>query len=207
MVFFSNSDFQYYRENLILSMHEFGCKIYAYCLKTNHVHLIVDPGDNPESLPLLMKRVSGRQMRYVNKLKKRSGSLWEGRFHSSIVSTEENLLSCSRYVELSPMRAGMVESPSNYPWSSFGIKSKGVPDEVVDFDSVYEAIRDTSKECQKAYQAYVLETIPDEELKLIRDFVQRNQVTGGSKYREQQEKKYKIRLSGRGPGRPKKAGK
>ncbi len=76
-VFVSDDDYNYYRENLIDFKREFGCSIYAYCLMTNHVHLIVDPGDNPASLSLLMKRAAGRQTRYVNKLEGRSGSFWK----------------------------------------------------------------------------------------------------------------------------------
>lgn len=78
-VFVSDDDYNYYRENLIDFKYEFGCRIYTYCLMTNHVHLIVDPGNNPESLALLMKRVAGRQTRYVNKLEDRSGRLFMGR--------------------------------------------------------------------------------------------------------------------------------
>ena len=204
VVFASEDDFEYYRENLILFKKEFGCKIYSYCLMTNHVHLIVDPGSNPESLSLLMKRVSGRQTRYVNKLEKRSGSLWEGRFKSSIVSTKEYLLSCSRYIELNPLRAGMVYEPSGYQWSSFLKKANGIPDSVVDFDRVYKALGKNQAERQKEYQEYVFQTIPEEELKLIRTSIQRNQFIGGNSFRKQLEKKYQIRLSNRGPGRPKK---
>jgi len=152
-----------------------------------------------------MKRVAGRQTRYANKLEKRSGSLWEGRYKSSIVSSKEYLLSCSRYIELNPVRAGMVEDPSAYTWSSFAKKAKGTPDPVVDYDRVYTALGDKAAERQKVYEEYVSQTIPEEELKLIRDSIQRNQVTGGKRFREQLEKKLKIRLSDRGPGRPKKS--
>ena len=74
-----------------------------------HVHLVIDPGDAPENLGLLMKRMAGRQTRYVNMLEKRSGSLWEGRYKSSPISANEYLLACCRYVELNPVRAGMVD--------------------------------------------------------------------------------------------------
>ncbi|MFN2354330.1 MAG: transposase [Desulfopila sp.] len=205
VVFDSAADFEYYRENLILFKKEFGCKVYSYCLMTNHVHLIVNPGDTPESLSLFMKRVAGRQTRYANKLEKRSGSLWEGRYKSSIVSSKEYLLSCSRYVELNPVRAGRVDNPSAYTWSSFAKKTTGRPDPVVDYDRVYTALGVNAAERRKMYAEYVCQTISEEELKLIRDAIQRNQVTGGNRFREQLEKKLKIRLSDRGPGRPKKS--
>jgi putative transposase len=207
VVFVSDDDFLYYRDNLILFKKEFGCKIYSYCLMTNHVHLIVDPGKNPESLSLFMKRLAGRQTRYVNKVEKRSGSLWEGRFKSSIVSSKEYLLSCSRYIELNPVRAGMVEEPSAYKWSSFAKKAKGKPDSVVDYDFIYSALGENAAERQRAYNEYVYQTIPEGELKLIRDSIQRNQVVGGNRFREQMEKKFSIKLSNRGPGRPKIANK
>ncbi len=84
----SGTAHNYYRDNLVVFKHEFGCKIYAYYLMINHVHLVVDPGANPESLSKLMKRMAGRQTRYVNKLEKRTGSIWEGRFKSSVLSAE-----------------------------------------------------------------------------------------------------------------------
>ena len=89
---------------------------------TNHVHLVIDPRANPESLSLLMKHVAGRQTRYVNKLEKRTGSLWEGRYKSSIISQKEYLAACCRYIELNPLRARMVTTPREYQWSSYACK-------------------------------------------------------------------------------------
>ena len=121
-VFSSHEDFAYYRQNLIEFKEMFGCKVHAYCLMTNHVHLIIDPGGKPEAISLMMKRVSGRHARYLNTREKRSGSLWEGRFKSSIISSQDYLLACGRYVELNPLRAGMVTSPDLYRWSSYGCR-------------------------------------------------------------------------------------
>ena len=140
---------------------------------TNHVHLIVDPGRNPDSLALLMKRVAGRQTRYVNKLEGRSGSLWEGRYKSSIIATEEYLPACCRYIELNPLRAGMVADPAQYQWSSYGAKVFGKRDPVVDLPSFYMALGDTEQERWKAYKEYVFGTVPEYETKLIREALQR----------------------------------
>lgn len=204
VVFASDDDFSYYKENLINFKREFGCKIYAYCLMTNHVHLVVDPGRKPEALSLLMKRVAGRQTRYVNKLEKRSGSLWEGRFKSSIVSTQEYLFACCRYVELNPFRAGIVDDPGSYKWSSYACKARGEVDKVVDFDSQYMALGNTEKERHAAYEEYVKHTIPEFELKLIREAIQRCQLTGSEQFREEIFKKLGVRISNRKQGRPKK---
>ncbi len=203
-VFVSDDDYNYYRENLIYFKKEFECRIYSYCLMTNHVHLVVDPGTNPESLSLLMKRVAGRQTRYVNKLEKRTGSLWEGRFKSSIVSQREYLAACCRYVELNPLRAGMVTHPGKYRWSSYGCRGEGKKDLVVDLDSSYLALGKNKSQRQAAYAEYVIGTVPDYELKLIRESLQRGQLTGSSRFREEIFSRLGIRFSNKGPGRPKK---
>ena len=203
-VFVSDDDYNYYRENLIKFKREFGCSIYAYCLMTNHVHLVVDPGKNPESLALLMKRVAGRQTRHVNKLEGRSGSLWEGRYKSSIISTQEYLPACCRYIELNPLRSGMVTDPAQYRWSSYGAKVLGKKDLVVDLPQFYLSLGDSEDERQRAYKEYVLDTVPEYEIKLIREAFQRGQLTGSVRFRKEIEKKLGIRISNRKQGRPSK---
>lgn len=148
-VFVGDDDFNYYRENLIFFKREFGCKIYAYCLMTKHIHHVIDPGRNSEALFVLMKCVAGRQMRYVNKLEKRTGSLWEGRFKSSIVSTAEYLPACCRYIELNPVRAGMAADPSEDRWSSYNCTAKGNNDPVVDHARSYLSLGANDRERQE----------------------------------------------------------
>nr|WP_300464572.1 transposase [Desulfobacula sp.] len=92
-VFNGDDDFEYHKTNRIEFKEKTECKIYAYCLMTNHVQIIIDPGKDPAALSQFMKGVAGRQTRYINKTAKPSGSLWEGRFKSSIISTHEYLLS------------------------------------------------------------------------------------------------------------------
>jgi putative transposase len=82
---------------------------------TNHIHLIIDPGAEEHNLSMLMKRIAGGQTRYVNKMEHRSGTLWEGRYKSSPISTNDYLLACCRYDELNPVRAGIVAKPEAYP--------------------------------------------------------------------------------------------
>lgn len=206
-IFFADDDYNYYRESLIHFKKVFGCRVYAYCLMTNHIHLIVNPSDDPESLSKLMKRVAGRQTRYVNKLQDRSGSLWEGRFKSSIISTVEYLAPCCRYIDLNPMRAGMVADPADYKWSSYRCKAEGVKDAVVDFDKTYLALGMNQLDRQTAYAQYVYETVPEGEIKLIKEALQRGQLTGGERFRREVSERLGVRISNKGPGRPKKIGK
>lgn len=204
MVFNGDDDFEYYKANLIEFKEKTGCKIYAYCLMTNHIHLIIDPGNNPQALSLLMKGVAGRQTRYINKTAKRSGSLWEGRFKSCIISTHEYLLSCSRYIDLNPLRASMLDSPEEYPWSSYLCKAMGQYDPVIDFDICYKALGDDAEARQAAYRHYTVKTIPEEEFKLIGNAIQRNQLTGTGAFRDAVKRKFGIKMSDEGRGRPKK---
>jgi putative transposase len=95
-----------------------GCAIHAYCLMTNHVHLLLTP-HTQDSCARLMKQLGQCYVQTFNKAHKRSGTLWEGRFYSCLVPTEGYVLNCYRYIELNPVRAGMVSAPALYPWSSF----------------------------------------------------------------------------------------
>ena len=203
-VFVADEDYRYYLDNLIFSKQEFGCKVYAYCLMTNHIHLIVAPGDDPDSVSQLMRRVAGRQTRYVNKLENRSGSLWEGRFKSSVVSAVEYLAACCRYIELNPVRAGIAAAPDQYRWSSYLSKVAGRKDPVVDYDSGYLALGRNRKERQDAYAKYVAATLPEGEIKLIREALQRGQLTGSDRFLKEISSWLGIRISNKGPGRPKK---
>lgn len=116
--FFADEDYSLYLHHLKELSREFRCAVHAYVLMTNHVHLLLTPArkDGPS---LLMKHLGQRYVQYVNRTYRRSGTLWEGRFRSSIVQEQGYLLRCYRYIELNPVRAGMVRHPREYPWSSY----------------------------------------------------------------------------------------
>jgi putative transposase len=103
---------------------QYGCAIHAYCLMTNHVHLLLTPSA-PNSCGQLMKHLGQCYVQTFNMAHKRTGTLWEGRFHSCLVPTESYVLTCYRYIELNPVRAGMVAAPEEYPWSSFTTNAAG----------------------------------------------------------------------------------
>ena len=94
------------------------CALHAYCLMTNHVHLLLTPPDE-DACSSLMHGLGRRYVRYFNDRHARTGTLWEGRFRSCLVESAEYVLACHRYIELNPVRAGMVRSALHYPWSSF----------------------------------------------------------------------------------------
>lgn len=202
-VFVGDDDYRYYLANLGEWKIELGCKVYAYCLMANHVHLIVNPGDNIENIGRLMKRIAGRQTRYVNKKEHRSGTLWDGRYHSSPIDTEEYLLTCCRYVETAPVRAGVVLDPKAYPWSSCSAKT-GLREQMwLDMDSCYLGLGDSPVERQQRYDRRLQDPISDDELLLITEGIQRGQLTGSSKFVSEISAQLDRPLQPRRPGRPK----
>lgn len=203
-VFAADEDYKYYLDTLKEWKKELNCKVHAYCLMTNHIHLIVDPGENPENIGLLMKRLAGRQTRYVNALENRSGSLWEGRYKSSIIDSNHYLLACCRYIECNPLRAGMVESVWEYKWSSSAAKVGLKKESWLDFDDFYLGLDDNEEKRIEKYKAWMRESASDEELKLIRNAVQRGQLTGGNMFVNEISKKLGMRIEMRGQGRPRK---
>jgi putative transposase len=122
VVFAEPSDYQRYLDDMRELKTLFDVKVYAFCLMTNHVHLLLAPGDSVAGLGQLMKGLAGRTTRYRNKLEGRSGTLWESRYKSSVVQTDTYLLACSRYIELNPVRAQMVQHAQDYPWSSLHLR-------------------------------------------------------------------------------------
>jgi len=169
---------------------------------TNHVHLIVEPIDKAENLPLLMKRVAGRQTRRINKLEGRRGTLWEGRYKSSPVDRDEYLLACCRYVELNPVRAGIVVKPEDFRWSSFRQRAGLSPMEWLDPDPCYIGMGDNDSSRALRYREWVEENIPTAELDLIRKALQRGQLTGAQLFVEEIAAKIGRRIVVRGQGRP-----
>jgi putative transposase len=204
VVFAGDEDYLYYLDNLREWKIELGCKVYAFCLMTNHVHLVIDPGDDEKNLGLLMKRVAGRQTRHVNKVEKRSGSLWEGRYKSSPINANEYLLACCRYVELNPVRAGLVDDPEKYPWSSCPIKTGGRELAWLDFDPFYLSLGGTPQACAVNYREWLHKSVPEEEWKLIQEAAQRGQLTANRKFARMISEKIGRRIELRGPGRPRK---
>lgn len=116
--FFADEDYHCYLHWLKKSAADWECAIHAYVLMTNHVHLLVTP-ITPDGTARLMQSIGRRYVQYVNRAYRRSGSLWEGRYKSSVVQEETYLLRCMRYIELNPVRAGMTRDPGQYRWSSY----------------------------------------------------------------------------------------
>lgn len=106
--FFAEEDYHCYLHWLEEAAADWRCAVHAYVLMTNHVHLLITPA-TPDGPAKLMQSVGRRYVQYINRVYRRSGTLWEGRFKSSAIQTGTYLLRCQRYIELNPVRAGITE--------------------------------------------------------------------------------------------------
>lgn len=207
-VFIEPADYEYYLANLIEWKAFYDVAVYAWCLMTNHVHLVLAPQDEGQAISALMRRLSARQARYVNRLERRSGTLWEGRFKCSIVDTDTYLLACMRYVEMNPVRAGICQHPADYRWSSHRQKVALLPEpggkNWLDADPVTAGLGENAAERAAAYTRFVAAEIPADQHELIRTAVRRNQLTGGGRFIDEIEQRTGLRIEARGQGRPRK---
>lgn len=205
VVFAEQRDFERYLETLATFKGVFGVKVYAYCLMTNHVHLLLVP-ETIAGLAQLMKRLAGRQTRHHNRLEGRRGTLWESRYKSSPVDSDDYLLACTRYIELNPLRARMVAAPEDYRWSSCRYHLGLARCDWLDSDPAYLALGETRAMREERYRAFLHAAIPDGEWTLIREAVQRGQLTGRERFVDQVEAILGRRIEKRAPGRPAKTG-
>jgi putative transposase len=144
------------------------CAIHAYCLMTNHVHLLLTPGD-AASCSSLMRDLGQRYVAYFNRRHGRSGTLWEGRFRSCLVDSAQYTLACYRYIERNPVRAGMVASPQEYPWSSYAANSARAADPTLSPHAEYLALASDSGARAQAYRHLCEEQDQPAFLEAIRD--------------------------------------
>jgi putative transposase len=149
--FFADEDYLNYLRWLGEYAAKTGCRIHAYVLMTNHVHLLISTECN-ESAGALLKALGQRYAQYVNRSYRRSGTLWEGRFRSCLTQEETYLLSCQRYIELNPVRAGMVLHPAEYRWSSYRANAQGEVDALLKPHPLYEALGCDAPSRQAAYR-------------------------------------------------------
>ena len=170
---------------------------------TNHIHLLLEPVHDDQNLSKFMKHVTQRYAQYVNKTHQRTGTLWEGRFKSSPISSDHYLLLCSRYIEMNAVRAGIVTLPDQYDFSSYNSKIGLKKFDVLDYDPIYLSLGGTESERQKKYQKWFLESISADELNTIREAIHRNWPYGTEEFRKRMERdldqKFEIKKAGRRP--------
>lgn len=199
--FFAATDYLYYLEQLTAQAGRFTCAVHAYCLMTNHVHLLLTPA-SAEGCGRTMKHLAQRHAQHVNRTYRRSGTLWEGRFRSCLVESEPYLLACCRYIELNPVRAGLVRDPRDYPWSSYRANAEGALDTCVTPHERYLALGCDPAERRDEYRALCRTGLAAAPLDAIRSATNGGFVLGSARFAEQIASVLGRRVTRGQPGRP-----
>ena len=182
-----------------------GCHVHAYVLMTNHTHLLLTPED-ADGPSRLMKQLGERYTRHFNTRRKRYGTLWEGRFRSNLVQGESYLLTCHRYIELNPVRAGMVRSPEEFQWSSFRQNASGDPGGLVSAHPEYLALGADRVRRRMAYMSLFGGGIRESDLAAIRESSRMGRALGSERFCAALEstlrRPVRVVRQGRPPRRP-----
>lgn len=162
-IFSIDRDYQTYLEVLARYKQQFSWELHHFCLMPNHVHLLV----HIEEFRVLKKIMQGINQVYEKYFRKRyqhSGHLWQGRYKSIPIESDEYLLECARYIERNPVRAGIVEDSGEYPWSSYKFYAGGKQNKLLKPSPGFLALGATPERRQESYQAYVAVPRPYEEI-------------------------------------------
>lgn len=199
--FFAQEDYRRYLDDLSECLRKYDCRIHAYVLMTNHVHMLLTPMvDN--GISQLMQALGRRYVYYMNKTYKRTGTLWEGRYKSSLVDSEKYLLTCMRYIEMNPVRANMVNHPGEYKWSSYSANVTNETDYLLEEHPVYMALGESTEERQVAYRELFRHHIDNETLHEIRESVNHELVLRRSNFKDKIEEITNRQTRLGMPGRP-----
>jgi len=202
--FAGGEDFSAYAHWLKEYADKFQVSVHAWVFMTNHVHLLATPNDD-KGIQLMMQSLGRRYVQYFNYTYRRSGTLWEGRYKSCAVQTERYLLACYRYIELNPVRAGMVDDPAEYAWSSYRCNGLGVESELCKPHAEYLNLGSKRADRMEAYRALFRVHVDNGLLTEIRESVNKGLVLGNDRFKDEAEKLYGRRGRPAKMGRPRKS--
>jgi putative transposase len=181
--FFAEDDYFSYLHWLGEAVAATQSVLHAYVLMTNHVHLLLTVRD-AKAAPALMISLGRRYVQSINRTYGRTGTLWDSRYKSSLVQTETYFLACQRYIELNPVRAGMVNDPAHYRWSSYRANALAQRDSLLTPHATYLALGHTASERQMAYREFFRNALDGEAIADIRQAVNQSRPLGDSRFHE-----------------------
>lgn len=200
-VFFKTGDYRAYLGWLQEAAERYDSEIHAYVLMTNHIHILATP-ESKNGISLMMQYIGRYYVPYINHTYGTSGTIWEGRYKASMLHDEEYLLICMRYIELNPVRAGIVRSPGAYRWSSYRTNAQGIENTLLRQHPLYLALGKTKKQRMDAYRALFKSHLDDEVLTDIRASLQTGTPLGNEYFRNKIEARLKCKVGQARRGRP-----
>jgi putative transposase len=199
-IFYAEGDYVLYRDWLAELAGKFGAQIHAWVLMTNHVHLLLTPGSEM-CLPRLMQSHGRRYVGHINRVYRRTGTLWEGRYRAAPVESGAHLLTCYRYIELNPVRAGMVAAAGDYPWSSHRANAQGAADPLVTPHALYQSLGESEGARRAAYRETFPQALEPGTLEMLRQATNGGWAIGSDRFRAQIEALTARRAAPRPKGR------
>jgi putative transposase len=184
--FFNDTDRRFYLKCLRKAASARGCSVHAYVLMTNHVHLLVTPPEEG-AVGAMMQDIGRRYVRIINTIHGRTGSLWEGRFKSSLIDSERYLLACHRYIEANPVRAGMVAHAAQYTWSSHAHFCGARMDAMITEHPLYLALGQNHGERQAAFGALTNQPLSQRLVEEIRAAINTESALGSDEFLDEAE--------------------
>lgn len=200
-IFADQADYEFLLALLEEQASKCGVAIHAYVLMSNHFHLLATP-ETEQGLPQLMQAIGRRYVRYFNRRQGRSGTLWEGRYRSTLIQAERYLLACMVYIDLNPVRAGLVLDPGQYRWSSYLHYAGTRNDRLVSPHPLYWQLGNTPFSREAAYAELVRSGIGASEQQALTDSALSGWALGAPDYVADLQKRTERRLSKGRPGRP-----
>ncbi len=202
-IFFDNLDYLVYLRCLKQAADSCGCEVHAYVLMTNHVHLLLTP-ERADSVGRLFQSIGRHFVRYINETYQRHGGLWEGRYKCNVIESQDYLLSCMRYIEMNPVRAGMVDHPAKYRWSSYAANALGVSNAILSAQAEYVALGRLPDARQSAYRGLFDRVVDSDELAIFRCALQTGMPLGNVKFKMEIEAALNLKVGYARRGRPQK---
>ena len=203
-IFASQADYQTLLNLLLENAQKFKVAIHAYVLMPNHFHLLATP-ETADGLPQMMQAVGRRYVRWFNDAQGRSGTLWEGRYKSTVIDTDQYLLTCMAYLDLNPVRAALVGQATDYPWSSHGHYIGQRVDKLVTPHPLVWALGNTPFAREAAYAELVKGGISASQQVKLTDAALRGWALGDDDFVKELQDLTQRRVSKAAAGRPFKA--
>ena len=199
--FFEVENYRVFLKYMSEVLPRYGNSLHAYCLMTNHVHLLITP-ECVGSISNLMKVVCSRYAQYINKKYTRTGSLWEGRHKASVIDSESYLLKCYRYIELNPVTADMVKRPEGYAWSSNHCNAWGGQNRLISGHESYLALGQNQAQRCSNYRKLFNEALSTGDYQAIGKALHFSMSLGSEEFMEKIEKRTGRKIGYAHRGRP-----
>lgn len=184
--FTSDADIAAYAHWLAEGARKYHVAIHGWVFMTNHIHLLLMP-ESDRAISLLMQYLGRLYVRYFNYTYSRSGSLFEDRFKSSLVQDDLYLLNCLRYIELNPVRAGMVTDPGHYRWSSYSMHGLGNQIAMLTPHPLYISLGNCQATRMKRYRELISTALGADVIAKIRHCANKGHILGTEKFRQEFE--------------------